>query len=368
MRFDKSSEISSFTRTSEGYLSISAPIAKVGVYKYRTSSGGVRRELVPATTLFNQDSINTLKLKPVTRNHPNELVSRKTFKKFSVGTVGETIVNNDGLLYANFIVSSEEAIASVEAGLNQLSPAYTCELLEKSGITEDGEEYDCIQVNRSYNHLALVDKARGGDELAIKMDACDSVEIELTETNNKGTSMPTVRIDGVDHAIENPAIVGHIAELNVKAERADALEAELTTAKDSVIALTAKCDSLESALAERKDSGDEDEVAKRVNSRIELIKKAESVLGSVKMDDSDMVIMEAVITKLSPEAKFDGFDGREREIYVSARFDSCIEMLATNNSRQNRSDSTRGTNENTEKKDPVQARKDSLEQKWNGAK
>lgn len=367
IRLDKSSEISSVLVTDEGYLEIVAPVARVGVYKYRRKDGSVQRELVPATTLFEDKSKNSLKMKPVTKTHPNEFVSTKAFRKLSVGSVGETLTESDNFLYAKFIVSAEDAIIAIQNGsLRQLSPAYTCEVVEKSGITENGEEYDCVQVNRRYNHLALVSKARGGDDLEIRLDGCDSLEVEeFPDNNNKELCMPTLRIDGIDYTIENPVVATHISTLTVKAEKADALQSELNIEKGNVTTLQAKYDALEAKIATMKPS--EEVIQKRVDARIELLTKAEKVLGVgvIKADQSDLDVMKAVITKITPTAKFDGYEGDHLGIYVKARFDACLETKADAGITQQRKATSKINNDSKEEtRTPEQKRKDSLESKW----
>jgi len=165
--------IGSVKRTDEGFIIAEAPIAKVGVMSYILADGSIRRELVDEETLKSDSSNETLKLKPVTNTHPQEKIVNKSNSKYrTVGSVGETIEYKSDALYAKFSINNQDAIKDVENGRKQLSPGYTVDLLMESG-EYNGQRYDAIQRNRRYNHLALVDNARGGSELALNIDHCD---------------------------------------------------------------------------------------------------------------------------------------------------------------------------------------------------
>ena len=59
------------------------------------------------------------------------------------------------------------------AGISGLTSAivlakagYKVDLLLQSGTTDNGERYDAVQLRRRYNHLAICDRARGGQHRA----------------------------------------------------------------------------------------------------------------------------------------------------------------------------------------------------------
>ena len=363
LRFDRAQKLTSVERTDEGYLRITAPIAKCSIYTYRLDDGTIQREYVPPTTLFSQDSIDTLKLKPVTNNHPKSFVKSDSFKNLSIGVVGESIVQDRDKLVATFIISSQDGIDAVDSGKNQLSPAYTCEVLQQSGITPDGQHYDAVQINRRYNHLALVPKARGGDELSFKMDSSDTeygIETIATNNNKESYMATSIRIDGVDHAIENPVVASHIATLTVKADKLDAMESQLTELNTAKVELSAKLDAKDAEIVDLKAKSSDEAIAKRVDAKVALISTAKEILGDeLKADASDEAIMESVILKVSPEAKLDGFDGDMKSVYLKARFDAAVEMFSKDAVADQRKQ-TRKSDSNDTKIDYRQARIDAL--------
>lgn len=168
-------------KTDEGYLTGTAPVAKIGVMSYVLNDGSIRRELVPHETLFNTDSMASLKMKPVTDSHPPErILDSKTVKRRKVGFTGETIKQDGDYLTSTVTITDDDAVSNVNQGRQELSPGYTCELLMRPG-TFNGDAYDAIQVKRQYNHLALCDKARGGSELRLNFDSathCDGFEVK----------------------------------------------------------------------------------------------------------------------------------------------------------------------------------------------
>ena len=367
LRIDRKSTITEVKTTDEGYLSVTAPIARTGVYNYLQPDGSIQREYIPPTTLFSMDSIETLRLKPVTNNHPSNFVNTDSYQELSVGSVGETIVEEGDKLFAKFMITQQDAIDDVNQGKVQLSPAYSCDLEFTKGISPDGEHYDAIQVNRKYNHLAIVDKARGGDSLNFKMDSDSDIGVQTDNNLIEGDSMQTIHIDGVDHKIDNEVVAKHISALTVRADNAeDALKDE----KAEVTKLQAKLDAGEEKIAEMQTKLDStEELDKRVDARVELLSVATSILGEdgFNKTDSDEAIMRAVVLKTSPkaEAKLDSAD--DKITYLKARFDSAIDAMEDDASAENRLDSADtdgGANEKIS--DARQKHIDAMENRWKG--
>jgi len=92
----------------------------------------------------------------------------------------------------------------------------------------------------------------------------------------------------------------------------------------------------------------------------------------IKADEDELEIMKKVVTKLSPNAKFDGYTGEDQRVYVTARFDASYESFTDGNVKTQRTDSVRGgASKITDDKDdrtPAQKRNDALESRWEGNK
>lgn len=179
-RVDFSGEkLGKVTRTDEGYLTGEIPVAKVGVLTYVLKDGSIRKELVTEDTLFNQDSMSTLKMKPITDQHPPErLLNSRTVKRRKVGFTGENIKRDGNFLVVPATITDSDAIDSVENGRQELSPGYEVTLIMESGV-HDGENYDAIQISRRYNHVAICDQARGGSDLRIALDDKKYSEVHI---------------------------------------------------------------------------------------------------------------------------------------------------------------------------------------------
>jgi hypothetical protein len=301
--------------TKEGYLQVYAPIATTGVLTYRFPDGTVRKELVNNDALFDHQSLETIKLKPVTNMHPEEqLLDATTVQKKQIGTVGETIKRDGNDLMAKFIVTDSEAINDINSGRNKLSPGYLTELDFTPG-EYNGQRYDAIQKNRSYNHLAICDNARGGDKLQIKLDSNDGVLIN--DNNKKGGKMPTIRLDGIDYEASQEVINSH-----------NKLVTDCETAKNNSVVIKKKLDSLEAerdTLKEKYESLKNDlpvRIDSAVKERTQLLELVSAKLDSKDVDGkSNDEIKKSYIMKVFPNANLDD----KSSDYIQARFDSAIE-------------------------------------------
>lgn len=178
-------------RSGEGYLQGDAAVARVGILSYRLADGSIRREFVPEETLFNADSMNSLKMKPITNAHPPEhVLDSSSVKRRTVGFTGENVNKDDNVfLVSSLVITDNSAIQEAEGGRRQLSPGYRAEIELRSG-KHDGQRYDAVQTRRTYNHLALVDAARGGSELQLHLDGTDDDQFFVTDSG--------IRVDGIE--------------------------------------------------------------------------------------------------------------------------------------------------------------------------
>ena len=68
----------------------------------------------------------------------------------------------------DMVITKEEAINAILNGKQGLSMGYTCDLEESAG-NWCGVDYDFIQRNIRYNHCAIVDAGRAGDNAKIEL-------------------------------------------------------------------------------------------------------------------------------------------------------------------------------------------------------
>lgn len=184
--------------TDEGFLTVPARIARTGIQEYLAIEFGLKdrdpmdviRVYRPEDEVFNEDSLKSFTNKPVTDNHPDDLVSSKNAKELSVGHSGPE-VTRDGIFAKTILhITDDEAIKKIESGKVELSNGYTSDIEWTSGITPDGEQYDAIQRNIKGNHIAIVNRGRCGS-------ACRVSDNSPDETEEK--PMAKLTIDGVDY-------------------------------------------------------------------------------------------------------------------------------------------------------------------------
>jgi len=324
--------IGGISRTDEGYLTGQAAVAKVGILTYILNDGTTRREFVPPSTLFDTASMETLKMKPVTNNHPPELsLDAKTVKKRKVGATGESVKRDGEFLTTSMTIMDADAIVKVDSGKRELSPGYDCEVLMKPGMYQ-GERYDAVQVGRKYNHVAICDLARGGPALRLNLDSVSHFDgFELTDESQSNNNNPKPRsrfmakkrIDGIEYEADQQ-VINH---LDRETARADQAERDLTTKNDQLDKAEAERDSAKDELDKLK-KGRQDEIDKAVKARIDLERTATPFLDKESKVDSmsQKEIHLAVIAKAFPEAKLD----EKSDAYIEARFDSAIEILSKN--------------------------------------
>lgn len=336
------------TRTDEGFLVGKFPVTNVGVFTYRRADGTIRRELRLPEEVFKQDSLDTLRGKPLTLLHPTQgKVNPDNVKELSVGSVGERLDTDAYRVYAPVTIQRKDGIESVTTNQTLgLSCGYRCDIEEKSGKWM-GVEYDAIQRNIRYNHLALVPSARAGDDAYIRMDGEDiSLDISHFDSSfpSRGAASPNtnqskehpmpanlkqIRLDGVDYEAEAKVIESYHREK----DRADAAETALTgekaNAKKALDGLQARLDTADEekkSLQTRLDAAMADLPAKikaGAAARIALVSACTKAGVEVREDASDEDLKVAVIRTKSPEFKL---DGRSQD-YLDARFDAACEVL-----------------------------------------
>jgi len=171
LRVDASEEIGDPTETEEGYLVVPAVAATTGILKYREAKGDIRRELVTAEALRSR--VESIIGKPVTLGHPEEgEVNPDNFKREVVGHVAAATFDEDtGELRVKLRINDSEAIRRVRSGTRELSPGYDVDLEHEEGEHDEHGEYDVVQGERIYNHLALTDEARDSDAAITRLDS-----------------------------------------------------------------------------------------------------------------------------------------------------------------------------------------------------
>lgn len=325
VRWDRATIHRRPTRTPEGFLKADATVTRTGVFSYTNADGSIRRELRHPDDVLDGQSLDSMKLIPVTNGHPPErIVTSETARYYQIGATGESVRPDGQYILCPLLITDGDAITEIERGRNQVSLGYEVDLVPEKGEFR-GDAYDFRQTNIRYNHLAMVDGARAGDEAIIHLDSADAVSegiIDRKPQSQEG-EMPKFNIDGIAYEAAQEVINHTIKET----ARADAAEAELKDTKAKLETVTGERDAHKDELDKVKKADHSDDIQNAVKARRDLERKADKVLrgdSNVKVDEmSDRALMEATVQKMHTDA-----DLKEKsDEYVQARFDAVVESV-----------------------------------------
>jgi hypothetical protein len=278
----------------------------------------------------------TLEGLPVTEDHPAEFVSTKNANDFIVGMSSNTPKriyapkqgDSEEYIQQKVTFFGQDCIDKIQDGKKrELSLGYEC-LVDETPGTWKGRAYDCVQRDIRYNHLSLVDRARGGPSCRvitdsddpIKMQICDGVSLHYNNDKpQEKLQMKVLLIDGVKHEVSDEIHAAYTKSQNDSAEvlkRADAKQKELEK-------LQAIKDDLDEKLNQDTAAENKKMFDAAVKGRVDLEGQARKIIG----DDeelsllTDSEIKSKVVLKVRPKANLDGKD----EIYIDARYEMALE-------------------------------------------
>jgi len=314
-------------RTKDGYLVADARVARTGIQQYLGSELGkpelpIVRVYRPEESVFHADAMLSYAYRPMTNDHPAEPVTADNWRDVAVGQTGGEVARDGDFVRVPLVLMDATAIADYEAGKRELSMGYEAEIVFQDGVTPDGQQYDAIQTRMRMNHLALVDRARGGDALRIGDEQRQSRREPNRETPMADTKTRTILVDGLQvettdagaQAIEK--LQGQVQDANKRLSDAEQSHAKALADKDAEIAkLQAERDDLKA-----KQLSDAD-IDARVKARADLIADAKRIADADYSGKSDADIRRAaVVAKLGDAAIKDKPDA-----YIAARFDILLE-------------------------------------------
>lgn len=317
--------------TPEGYLRGEAVVTRTGIFTYKTTDGGEMKQLRHPSEVFKKASLDTLRQIPVTLNHPPEMVTAATAKRYSVGYTGDAYnTDNQGNVIVSFTITDAQAVLAVkQGGKRQLSLGYYQNLLPEQGLY-DGQAYTHRQTDIRYNHLAIVDQARAGNVATINTD---DLLTQLIYCPTEDSTMPTdVRMDAVTHngiTYQVPPEVRVAMDSMTTTIAASATEKQeaqkaFDTLKANFDAATAKVIALEEA-AKTVEASFDSKLQKAVVKRLELVAKVAKVCtvdGFESKTDKELMLAAIV-------AKHPSFDATDKSMdYLQARFDAVVEEAA----------------------------------------
>ncbi len=351
-------EISSRRITDEGYLIVDAVIARTGVQDYYafelgldsvdpTSKVSVYR---PQSEVFNEDSMNSFKNKPITDDHPPVLIDSSNVREFQRGVTLENVRQDGDYLKITAQITDKELIDKIDSGKTELSNGYTLKLDWAEGFTPDGKKYDAIQRKIKGNHVAVVDKGRCGAVCSIS---------DSEKPNSKGYDMNKITIDGVEYEVSDQVsqAVGKLQlRLNDVEAKANSIS---TTTADAVGKVKVEMQSAVDSLTAERD-GLKDKIPTPAQLDALVIARQDTVDGA-KMIDPDVKWegndCETIRSTIVSQTCKDVDVGVASKDYIRARFDGLVADKKAGGSSSMRDALNGGINpkkeEDEEEKDPV---------------
>lgn len=180
-RFD-SIPLSETYFTPEGYLIDNPILTRVGIFEYHNPDGTIRRELRLPEEVFAAESLASYKGKPVILTHEAGLVDVDNVQQEHIGTILSEGMQDGENVRAQIVIHDAE---SLDYGLRELSLGYTQTPEETPGVW-NGQHYDAIQRNIQINHLALVEKARAGEQARLNIDGEEQGGNQMSKARKDG--------------------------------------------------------------------------------------------------------------------------------------------------------------------------------------
>ncbi|WP_309086402.1 DUF2213 domain-containing protein [Chelativorans sp.] len=325
MQFTDAAVVAGTRRREDGYLVADARIARTGVQTYLGSEVGkpempIVRVYRPRDEVFKEATLKSAAHRPVTNDHPADLVTSQNWKQHAVGQTGDEVAGEGIFIRVPLMVSDEAAIQDIEAGKRELSAGYTCDLDWSTGKTPTGEAYDAIQRNIRLNHVAIVARGRAGSQVRIG-DAAQWGPAPITPTMDKETrtmsdALRTVVVDGLSvqttdqgaQAITKllkdlESSAAKLADVEAKHQRAIAAkDAELAKKDEEIGTLKADLKKAQDALPKPEDidrmAADRAQLVttvKAIDSGIEIVGKSDADLrrAAVKAKLGDEMVKDA---------------------------------------------------------------------------
>ena len=327
-----------------GFIHITdVPIARVGVFPYLKADNSVEMEAKLPTELLSDSTVSSADSKPVTNDHPTELVNQQNASKYMKGfTADNAHVDND-TLKVDMTITDADLISEINKGKQELSIGFETEIIPEKGEYK-GVAYDSVQRNIQINHVAVVEHGRAGHSVRLIGDSAEMVQQDNVDKKGKRMETTKVRLDSADVTVatgdadkiikldaDNSDKAKKIAELEneikEKQKELDELKGKSDEDKKNVDKAQAKADAAEKELADLKKKYSGDAMDQAVTARLELINKVKPYVGDsyeFKGKSEKQLKLDAI------KALDDSVDLTDKsDDYIEAYFDS---MCKTNNS------------------------------------
>lgn len=286
--------------TGEGFLICrNVPIARTGEQDYLGTELGLPVADVvkvnrPAEEVFSDAALASFEGKPVTNDHPPELIDSETATMYEKGHVQNVRKGEgewEGYVIGDLHIHDADLIRAIKEGKRQISCGYECD------YSEDGDGYK--QTNIRGNHVAVVEQGRAGSKAAI-MDSNKSKPIKA-ERKVMSKQSNFLKLFGMAANGKNDEELTQMAmdaaENLVEEKTTEEVETKKTEDEDPVAALAAKVEEL--------------------SAKLDALTKEESVDEATEEITAEL---DEAIEKLAPEEEK---GGEEAVVVPAEEMDAC---------------------------------------------
>lgn len=297
-----------------GWIRDRPVITRSGIFVYKDKTGKAIREYRPPDEVFKVDSLVTLAGIPITDGHQGMITAQNV--KGILGTVVGPGVKDNTNVVAPIIIHDPNKLGDRK----ELSLGYRADVYETPGKTPEGEDYDTIQKNVRYNHLAIVTKGRAGNA-RIRLDGADASSFDIDNEDPDDKKIVNIKLDEIDYAVAQDvarAIAKLMDEHRDRRTKYMALEQERNSLRGQV-AEAARI--LQAAVLDAKN---------QMRDRIKLEDLATKHKVHYDENTTDRELREGIVTKLNGGSiKFDD----KSDDYVQSAFDLAIHNVDDKNNK-----------------------------------
>ncbi|MDU4846145.1 DUF2213 domain-containing protein [Clostridium sp.] len=305
------------TRTPENFLIChNVPIARTGWYDYLASELGVGDDEIVKVyrspeEVFSKSAIASFEGKPVTDEHPPDLLTPQNVNMFLKGTTQN--IRQDSkepdLLVGDLIIYDSVLIDEINQGKREVSCGYECQY-------KDNGDGTYSQVGICGNHVAVVEAGRAGDRVAIKDSKIQIEKGEKKNMSKKKVSKSILQAIGLKHYLadaEPEEVADALEEINKGGCDEDTTEEkandEASTGDPGIAALNAKMDKLISLLSGGAPKAEDEEPESAIDELINTLEKGKETTAG---DEEESVTVPA--EQMSDEDIPDGVVQSQEEL------------------------------------------------------